>query len=101
MDQFRPANIYFKNYINTKDPHIKDKLHQKFKNYRNIIATLMKTKLNYFTKYSGFSLKVNKITSQNILNLISKTFKTRGRELKPLYHLKVLPQKEFRNYPKP
>ena len=42
MDQFRSANIYFKNYINTKDPHIKDKLHQKFKNYRNIIATLMK-----------------------------------------------------------
>ena len=58
MDQFRSANIYFKNYINTKDPHIKDKLHQKFKNYRNIIATLMKkSKQNYFTKYSESNIK--------------------------------------------
>ena len=65
-------NSIFKKYINKKDPHIKEELHQKYKNYRNTTATLMK--------------KVNKITLQNILKLISKTLKTHGRELKASYH---------------
>ena len=35
-------NSIFKKYMNKKDPHIKEELHQKYKNHRNIIATLMK-----------------------------------------------------------
>ena len=42
----------FKKYINKKDPHIKEKLHQIYKNYRNIIAKLIKnSNQNYFRKY--------------------------------------------------
>ena len=45
-------NSIFKKYINTEDPSIKEQLHPKYKNYRNIIATLMnESKQNYFTKY--------------------------------------------------
>ena len=61
-------NSVFKKYINDKDPHIKEELHQRYKNYSNVIATLMKkSKQNYL---------------QNILNLILKTWKTHGMELK-------------------
>ena len=35
-------NSTFKKYINKKNPHIKEELHQKYKNYRYIIARLMK-----------------------------------------------------------
>ena len=64
-------NSIFKKYIKKKDPHIKEELHQKYKNYRNTIATLMKkSKQNYFTKHF----------ETNIKNL-----KTHGRELKA-YH---------------
>ena len=35
-------NSIFKKYINKEEPHIKEELHQKFKNYRNIIASVMK-----------------------------------------------------------
>ena len=65
-------NPIFKKYINNKDPHIKEELHQKYKNYRNIIATLMKkSKQNYSTKYF----------ESNIKNL-----KNNGRELKASFH---------------
>ena len=51
-------NSIFKKYINKKDPHIKEELHQKYKNYRNIIATLMKkSKQNYFAKYFESNIK--------------------------------------------
>ena len=67
MDQFLPTKIYFnkkfnlKKYVNKKDPHIKEELHQKYKNYRNIIATLMKkSKQNYFTKHFESNIKNRK-----------------------------------------
>ena len=51
-------NANFKKYINKKDPHMKEELHQKYKNYRNTIATLMKkSKQNYFTKYFETNIK--------------------------------------------
>ena len=51
-------NSIFKKYINKKDPHIKEELHQKYKNYRNIIATLIKKrKQNYFAKYFESNIK--------------------------------------------
>ena len=43
-------NSFFKKYINKKDPHIKEELHQKYKIYRYIIAALIRksiTKLLY------------------------------------------------------
>ena len=64
-------NSVFKKYINNKNQHIKKEFNRKYKNYRNVIATLMKkSNQNYFAKY---------------LNLISKTLKAHARELK--YHI--------------
>ena len=62
----------FKKYINNKDPHIKEELHQKYKNYRNIIATLMKkSKQNYFAKYFESNIKNFKNTWKGIKSIIS------------------------------
>ena len=46
-------------YINKKDPHIKEELHQKSNlSYRNIIAIIIKkNKQNYFTKYFESNIK--------------------------------------------
>ena len=53
----------FKKYINKKDPHIKEELHQKYKDYRNIIAALMKkSKQISFTKYFESNIKKIKKT---------------------------------------
>ena len=65
-------NSIFKKYINKKDPHIKEQLHQKYKNYRNIIATLMKkSKQNYFKKYFESKIKNLKSTWKGIKSIIS------------------------------
>ena len=65
-------NSIFKNYINKKIPHIKEELHQKCKNYRNTIATLMKkSKQNYFTKYFETNIKNLKSTWKGIRSIIS------------------------------
>ena len=62
----------FKKYFNKKDPHIKEELHQKYKNYRNIIATLIKkSKRNYFTKYFESNIKNLKNTWMGIKSIIS------------------------------
>ena len=65
-------NSIFKKYINKKDPDIKEELHQKYKNYRNTIATLMKkSKQNYFTKYFETNIKNLKNTWKGIKSIIS------------------------------
>ena len=65
-------NSIFKKYINKKDPHIKEELHQKYKNYRYTIATLMKkSKQNYFTKYFETNIKNLKNTWKGIKSIIS------------------------------
>ena len=65
-------NSIFKKYINKKDPHIKEELHQKYKNYRNIIATLMKkSKQNYFTKYFESNIKNLKNIWKGIKSILS------------------------------
>ena len=50
-------------YINKKDPHIKEELHQKSNlSYRNNIAIIMKkSKQNYFTKYFESNIKNIKV----------------------------------------
>ena len=51
---------------------MKVELHQKYKNYRNIIATLMKkSKQNYFTKYFACNIKNLKYTWKGIKSIIS------------------------------
>ena len=52
-------NSIFMKYINKKDPHIKEELHQKSNlRYRNIIAIIIKkNKQNYFTKYFESNIK--------------------------------------------
>ena len=66
-------NSIFKKCINKKDPHIKEELHQKYKNYRNIIATLMKKskQKNYFTKHFESNMKNLKNTWKGIKKIIS------------------------------
>ena len=65
-------NSIFKKYINKNDPHMKEELHQKYKNYRNIIATLMKkSKQNYFTKHFESNIKNLKNTWKGIKSIIS------------------------------
>ena len=54
------------------DRHIKEELHQKYKNYRNIIATLMKkSKQNYFTECLESNIKNLKNTWKGIKSIIS------------------------------
>ena len=66
-------NSIFKKYINEKDPHIKEELHQKYKNYRNNIAILMKkSKQNCFTKYFETNIKNLKNTWKGIKSIILK-----------------------------
>ena len=65
-------NSIFKKYINKEDPSIKEQLHPKYKNYRNIIATLMnESKQNYFTKYFKSNIKNLKNTWKGIKSIIS------------------------------
>ena len=71
-------NSIFKKYINKKCPHIKQELHQKYKNYRNIIATLMeKSKQNFFAKSHKVAgkiyLKLSKITFKPFSQIIVKS----------------------------
>ena len=41
-----------KNFINKKDPVLKQEFHTKYKIYRNLLSTLMKkSKQNYYEKY--------------------------------------------------
>ena len=59
-------SVNWKNIINLqkKGPHIQEELDQKYKNYKNIIATLMKkSKQNYFTKYFESNIKNLKNTT--------------------------------------
>ena len=69
---FQLKNSVFKKYINKKDPHIKEELHEKYKNYGNVIATLMKkSKQNYFTNYFESNIKNLQNTWKEIKSIIS------------------------------
>ena len=67
-----PKNSISKKYINKKDPHINEELHQKYKNYTDIIATLMKkSKQNYLTKHVESNIKNLKNTWKGIKSIKS------------------------------
>ena len=45
-------NKLLKNFINKKDPVLKDEFHTNYKKYRNLLSTLMKkSKQAYYDKY--------------------------------------------------
>ena len=60
-------NAILKKYITKKHPYNKEELHHKYKNFRNIIATLpKKNKQNYFIKYFESNIKNLKNTWKGI-----------------------------------
>ena len=69
---FQQKTQFSRTILIKKIPLIKEELHQKCKNYRNTIATLMKkSKENYFTKYFETNIKNLKSTWKGIRSIIS------------------------------
>ena len=57
------------NFINKKDPVLKEEFHTKYKKYRNLLSTLMKSKQVYY----------------DILKEIGIILRTHGKESNPLF----------------
>ena len=65
-------NKLLKNFINKKDPTLKEEFHNKYKKYRNLHSTLMKKrKQAYYDKYFARNLNNIKNTWKKIKSLIS------------------------------
>ena len=67
-------NKLFVNFINKKDPILKEELHTNYKKYRNLLPTLMKrSKQVYFDKYFEYKIFWNNIknTWKGIKSLIT------------------------------
>ena len=61
-----------KNFINKKDPVLKEKFHTNYKKYRNLLSTLMKErKQAYYDKYFEKNWNNIKNTWKGIKSLIS------------------------------
>ena len=77
MDNLRltKINIFKKqitNYINKKNPVLKEEFHTKYKKYRNLLSNLMKkSKQAYYDKYFERNLNNIKNTWKGIKSLIS------------------------------
>ena len=65
-------NKLLKNFINKKDPILKEEFHTNYKKYRNLLSTLMKkSKQAYYDKYFEKNWNNNKNTWKGIKSLIS------------------------------
>ena len=65
-------NILFVNFINKKDPILKEEFHTNYKKYRNLLSTLMKrSKQAYFDKYFEVDWNNIKNTWKGIKSLIT------------------------------
>ena len=65
-------NKLLKNFINKKDPILKEKFHTNYKKYRNLLSTLMKkSKQTYYDKYFERIWNNIKNTWKGIKSLIS------------------------------
>ena len=64
-------NKLLTNFINKKDPTLKEEFHTNYKKYRNLLSTLMK--------------KVNRLIMINILKEIGIKLRTHGKESNPLF----------------
>ena len=66
-------NKLLKNFINKKDPVLKEKFHMNYKKYRNLLSTLMKkSKQAYYDKYFEKNWNNIKNTWKGIKSLISQ-----------------------------
>ena len=67
-------NVFFKKYIRAKDEATKIKFHDKYKEYRNLLSTLMKkSKENYYNNFFQTNLKNIRNTWKGIKSLISNS----------------------------
>ena len=67
-------NKLLKNFINKKDPVLKEEFHTKYKKYINLLSTLMKkSKQAYYDKYFEKNWNNIKNTWKEIKSLISLT----------------------------
>ena len=65
-------NKLLKNFINKKDPILKEEFHTNYKKYRNLLSTLMKKqKQAYYDKYFERDWSIIKNTWKGIKSLIS------------------------------
>ena len=65
-------NKLLTNFINKKDPVLKEEFHTKYKKYRNLLSTLMKkSKQAYYDKYFERNWNNIKNTWKGIKSLIS------------------------------
>ena len=65
-------NKLLKNFINKKDPILKEEFHTNYKKYRNLLSTLMKkSKQAYYDRYFEKNWKNIKNTWKGIKSLIS------------------------------
>ena len=65
-------NKLLKNFINKKDPILKEEFHTNYKKYRNLLSTLMKkSKQAYYDKYFERNWNNIKNTWKGIKSLIS------------------------------
>ena len=65
-------NKLLKNFINEKDPILKEEFHTNYKKYRNLLSTLMKkSKQAYYDKYFERNWNNIKNTWKGIRSLIS------------------------------
>ena len=65
-------NKLLKNFINKKDPVLKEEFHTNYKKYRNLLSTLMKkSKQAYYDKYFEKNWKSIKNTWKGIKSLVS------------------------------
>ena len=80
VNPLRKSQPFIKKFrgLHQKIPTIKEELHQKYKNYRNIISTrnivstlMKKSKQNYFTKYFESNIENLKNTWKGIKSIIS------------------------------
>ena len=78
MDNFRITKInicekkLLKNFINKKDPILKEEIHTNYKKYRNLLSTLMKkSKQACYDEYFEINWNNMKSTEKGIKSLIS------------------------------
>ena len=65
-------NELLRNFINEKDPILKEEFHSNYKKYRNLLSTLMKkSKQTYYDKYFEKIWNNIKNTRKRIKSLIS------------------------------
>ena len=64
-------NKLLTNFINKKDPILKEECYTNYKKYRNLLSTLMK--------------KVNRLIATDILKKLGKVLRTHGKELNPSF----------------